>query len=158
MIKSWKQNALYTGNNTFQMCVHLLYKLLFLFYFVYVTYSQIILVVTSRNMMAKFGWKICSILDYSNGLIHAELTLFPWLGVSLSETFNLLPYLFSPLISETLRKWKFMVIFLQKINVKIPGVVRTFNKNEKLVWLNGMNERHLKCKIFCSDIPEQECD
>lgn len=83
--------------------------------------------------------KSVQILEYGNGLIHGELTLSQF-RVSLSESFNLLPYIFSPLISSVRKDEKFMLFLIHKINLKIPGTAKTFNKNERLVSFHGMNE------------------
>ena len=103
------------------------------------TYSQIILVVTRRIMMAKFGWKVCPILEYASGLIHGELTLFYSLGFHCQRVSIYFLKFSLPLFSSVWKDEKLMLFLIHKINLKIPGAVKTFNKNERLVSFHGMN-------------------
>lgn len=122
---------------------------------IYVTYSQIILVVTSRIMMAKFGWKACPILEYASGLIHGEITLFYSLGFHCQRVSIYFLKFSLPLFPSTWKDEKFMFFLILKINLKILGAVKTFNKNERLVSFHGMNENIWNVKfsiVICQNM------
>ena len=112
------------------------------------THSQIILVLTRRIMMAKFGWKVCRILEYASGLIHGELTLFYSLGFHCQRV-SIYFFKFSlPLFSSVWKDEKLMLFLNHKINLKIPCAVKNFNKNERLVSFHGMNENTWNVKFY----------
>ena len=48
-----------------------------------------------------------------------------------------------------------MLFLIHKINLKIPGTAKTFNKNERLVSFHGMNENIWNVKfsiVICQNM------